>query len=58
MRGEQVDALLVAAPERGPAAETTVLSAGDIVTRVVALGLDPEVLTVGDVLRLLGDDPV
>ena len=50
MRDEQVDELVVTEPRQGKAAPAGILSAREIVTRVLACGLDARVLTVGDLL--------
>jgi CBS domain-containing protein len=50
MRAEQVATLVVTEPCRGSVAPAGILSAREIVTRVLAHGLDAHVLTVGDLL--------
>ena len=49
MRGLHVDCLVVTERSNGEALSVGTVTAGDIVTRVTALGLDPNVLTVGDI---------
>jgi len=50
MREQQVDAVVVTESRDGKAVPAGIISARDIVTRVVAVGLDPTVVTVGDLL--------
>ncbi|HEX5767659.1 MAG TPA: hypothetical protein VFX94_05435 [Burkholderiales bacterium] len=56
LRACDADALLVIGARPQPA--SPVLSARDIVTRVVAVGLDPRVVTVSDLLRVMADRPL
>jgi predicted transcriptional regulator len=50
MRAQDVDELVVTEPHDGYRVPAGVLSARDVVTRVVAFELDPAVVTVGDIL--------
>jgi CBS domain-containing protein len=50
MREQHVDDLVVTEMRDGKAMPTGIASARDIVTRIVAMGLDPSVLTVGDIV--------
>jgi CBS domain-containing protein len=49
MRGLEVDTLIVTERSNGKPLSVGPVTAADIVTRVTALGLDPNVLTVGDI---------
>lgn len=50
MREQQVDALVVIDTLDGSPIPAGIVSAHDIVTRVVAVGLEPAVVTAGDIL--------
>ena len=50
MRDQRVDELVVTETSEGTPVAAGILSAHDIVTRVVALGLEPSVVTAGDIL--------
>jgi CBS domain-containing protein len=50
MRDKRVDELVVTEKLHGKAIPAGIVSARDILTRVVAAGLDPKVMTVGDIL--------
>lgn len=50
MRRQKIDRVVVMQRGGAPGAPLGILSASDIVTRVVALGLDASVVTVGDLL--------
>jgi CBS domain-containing protein len=50
MRAQDVDELVVTEPYDGERVPAGVISARDVVNRVVAHNLDPAVLTVGDIL--------
>ena len=52
MRERDADALLVVDASEGEARAAAVIFASDIVTRVIALGLDPRVLTVSDLVAV------
>jgi CBS domain-containing protein len=52
MRERDADALLVVDASEGAARAAAVIFASDIVTRVIALGLDPGVLTVSDLVAV------
>ena len=50
MRDQRVDALVVTETSEGTPLAAGILSAHDIVTRVIAVGLEPSVVTAGDIL--------
>jgi CBS domain-containing protein len=50
MRDQCVDALVVTETSAGTPLAAGILSAHDIVTRVIAVGLEPSVVTAGDIL--------
>lgn len=50
MRDQRVDALVVTEASEGSPVAAGILSAHDIVTRVIAVGLEPSVVTAGDIL--------
>jgi CBS domain-containing protein len=50
MREQRVDEVVVTERSDGKPTPAGILSARDIVTRVVALNLDPAIITVGDIL--------
>lgn len=50
MRDQRVDALVVTEAAEGAPVAAGILSAHDIVTRVIAVGLEPSVVTAGDIL--------
>jgi CBS domain-containing protein len=50
MREQRVDALVVTETSEGTPVAAGIVSAHDIVTRVIALGLQPSVVTAGDIL--------
>ena len=52
MREERVDAVVVTDRLDGKPIPAGIVSARDVVTRVVAVGLDPAVITAGDVLSM------
>jgi CBS domain-containing protein len=51
MRASRVTELLVIDESHGPVFGFAILTANDIVTRVIAAGLDPAVLTAGDIAQ-------
>lgn len=53
MRDRDADALLVLEADGAEPRAMAVIFASDIVTRVVALGLDPRVLTVSDLAAVI-----
>ena len=53
MRDRAADALLVMEADTDEPRAAAVIFASDIVTRVVALGLDPRVLTVSDLAAVI-----
>ena len=50
MRDQRVDALVVTETSEGTPIAAGIVSAQDIVTRVIAVGLEPSVVTAGDIL--------
>ena len=50
MRDQRVDALVVTETSEGTPVAAGIVSAHDIVTRVIAVGLEPSVVTAGDIL--------
>jgi CBS domain-containing protein len=50
MREQRVDEVVVTDRSDGKAIPAGIVSARDIVARVIALGLDPAIITVGDIL--------
>ena len=54
MRQSGETALAVLSEAEGQPCVIGVVTAGDIVTRVLAVGLDPSVLTVGDITTVPG----